>query len=31
VREDQVVIPPENYTGLMTEIAREKGRSYFYK
>ncbi|MBI5015206.1 MAG: 4Fe-4S binding protein [Deltaproteobacteria bacterium] len=31
VAEEQVVLPPETYTGLMTEIAREKGRISFYK
>ena len=31
VAEDQVVIPPVSYTKLMTDIAHEKGRTYFYK
>jgi NAD-dependent dihydropyrimidine dehydrogenase PreA subunit len=31
VAEDQVVVPPESYTKLMTDIAHEKGRTYFYK
>lgn len=31
VPEKDIVIPPESYTDLMTEIAHEKGRIYFYK
>ena len=31
VAQDQVVVPPETYTKLMTVIAHEKGRPYFYK
>ena len=31
VAEEQVVVPPESYTKLMTDIAHEKGRTYFYK
>lgn len=31
VAEEQTTVPPENYTKLMTDIAHEKGRTYFYK
>jgi NAD-dependent dihydropyrimidine dehydrogenase PreA subunit len=31
VAEDQVVVPPESYKKLMTDIAHEKGRTSFYK
>ncbi|MBM4332437.1 MAG: 4Fe-4S dicluster domain-containing protein [Deltaproteobacteria bacterium] len=31
VSEEQVVVPPETYSKLMTVIAHEKGKTYFYK